>query len=237
MRKSQVPKKLIARMEGLLLTLVVLNCLRMGVHRAMLIGLLAALIATSLTSCSDGPQSEEPTQLTQAPEATATPMPTPDPTATPMPTPEPTATPMPTPEPTATPMPTPEPTPRANGNPHADTRANGNPPTPEPTATPMPTSQRRRPCRHQSQRQRPCRRQSRTATPMPTPEPTATPMPTPEPTATPMPTPEPTATPMPTPAVEPDGVEGCEDVLTREHSLGDILTDEDLIRCLHEELQ
>ena len=189
MRKSQVAKKLIARMEGLPLTLVLLNCLRMGVHRAMLIGLLAALIATSLTSCSDGPQSEEPTQLTQAPEATATPMPTPDPTATPMPTPEPTATPMPTPEPTATPMPTPEPTATPM-------------PTPEPTATPMPTPEP-------------------TATPMPTPG-QRPPMPTPEPTATPMPTPEPTATPMPTPAVEPDGVEGCEDVLTREHSLRDI---------------
>ena len=125
MRKSQVPKNLLARMEGLPLTFVVLHCLRMGVHRAMLIGLLTALIATSLTSCGDGPQSEEPAQPTQAPE----------------------------------------------------------------------------------------------------------------PTATPMPTPEPTATPMPTPAVGADGVEGCEDVLTREHSLRDILTDEDLIRCLREELQ
>ena len=161
--------------------------LRKGVHRAAQIGLLALLVTTLLAACDDGPQPESPTQPAQALGPTATPMATPEPTATPMATPEPTATPMATPEPTATPMATPEPT----------------------------------------------------ATPMPTPEPTATPMPTPEPTATPMPTPEPTATPMPTPepTVEADDVERCEDILTGEHSLRAILTDEDLLRCLREELQ
>ena len=138
-----------------------------GVHQAVQIGLLALLVAALLVACDDGSQPERPTRPAQALGPTVTPMPTPEPTATPMPTPEPTATPMPTPEPTATPMPTPKPT----------------------------------------------------ATPMPTPEPTTTP------------------TETPTPAVEADDVEGCEDVLTREHSLRAVLTDEDLIRCLREELQ
>ena len=74
--------------------------------------------------------------------------------------------------------------------------------------------------------------------PSPIVAPTTT-VPTDTPTATPTtePTPEPTATPEPTPAPVVDDMEGCEDVLTREHSLRSLLTDEDLIRCLREELQ
>ena len=90
-----------------------------------------------------------------------------------------------------------------------------------------------------------------TATPTPTPQPTATPTPTPQPTATPTPTPQPTAIPTPTPQPQPqpiatptpqppagaDDLDGCADVLTRAHSLRDLLTNEDLIQCLSEELQ
>ncbi len=61
------------------------------------------------------------------------------------------------------------------------------------------------------------------------PGPTATPTPTPEPT--------PTSTDTPTPTVETNDMEGCEDVLTKEHSLRAIFTDENLMRCLHEGLQ
>ena len=53
--------------------------------------------------------------------------------------------------------------------------------------------------------------------------------------ATPIIVPSPTVEPTVTP--EPTDVEGCEDVLTREHSLRAILTNEDLMRCVHEELQ
>ena len=102
-------------MEGLLLTFLELCCLRMGVHRAMLIGLVAALVTTSLAACGDGPQSERFAQPTQAPATMPTaalaPMPTdtPTPAATPAPTSTPTATPTqePTPTPTSTPTPTP----------------------------------------------------------------------------------------------------------------------------------
>ena len=99
----------------MLLTFLELCCLRMGVHRAMLIGLVAALVTTSLAACGDGPQSERFAQPTQAPATMPTaalaPMPTdtPTPAATPAPTSTPTATPTqePTPTPTSTPTPTP----------------------------------------------------------------------------------------------------------------------------------
>ena len=148
-----------------------------GVHQAALIGLFTLFVVALLVACEDRPQPERPIPSSQSLGPTATSLPTPGPTATSLPTPEPTATSLPTLEPTATPT--------------------------------------------------------------PTPEPTATPTPTPEPTATPTPTPEPTASPTPTPAPADGGndVEGCEDVLTKEHSLRDLLTNEDLIRCLREELQ
>ena len=88
-----------------------------------------------------------------------------------------------------------------------------------------------------------------TATPEPTPIPTTTPEPTPIPTATPEltpvsastpePTPIPTATPEPTPVstATPDSLDGdCAGALTKGHSLEKILTDEELMRCLHEKL-
>ena len=79
-----------------------------------------------------------------------------------------------------------------------------------------------------------------TATPEPTPIPTATPEPTPVSTAMPEPTPIPTATPEPTPVstAMPDSLDGdCAGALTKGHSLEKILTDEKLMRCLHERLR
>ena len=52
-----------------------------------------------------------------------------------------------------------------------------------------------------------------------------------------MPEPTTTSRETPTPAVEADDMERCEDILTREHSLRAILTDEDLLRCLRKELR
>ena len=100
---------LLAKMEGLLLTFLVLRGLQTGVHRAMLIGLLAALVATSLAACGDGPQSERSAQPTQAPATIPTGTPTPTLTPTPVPTdtptPVPTATPTPAPTDASTPTP------------------------------------------------------------------------------------------------------------------------------------
>ena len=185
--------------------------LRKGVHRAAQIGLLALLVTTLLAACDDGPQPESPTQPAQALGPTATPMATPEPTATPMPTPEPTATPMATPEPTATPMPTPEPTATPV-------------PTPEPTVEAddvercediLTGEHSLRAILTDEDLLRCLREELQTETPEPTT----------------------TSRGTPTPAVEPDDAEGCEDILTREHSLRAILTDEDLLRCLREELR
>ena len=132
------------------------------VRRAILSGLFAAVIATTLAACSDGPPSETSMPvLADTPTPTATPTPTPAPTDTPTPTATPTPTPAPTdtPTPTATPTPTPAPT-----------------DTPTPTATPTPTPA-------------PTDTPTPAATPTPTPAPTDTPTPTATPTPTPTPDP------------------------------------------------
>jgi len=104
----------------------------------------AIAFAVLVASCSGGGGGANP-GVVQAPQATATPVPTPH--GTPTPTPNPTATPTPTPKATGTPTPTPTPTPKPTGTPT---------PTPTPTATPTPTPKP-------------------TASPTPTPTPTASP--------------------------------------------------------------
>ena len=111
--------------------------MRTGLHQAILVGLLAVLVSTSLAACNEGYQSEGSVQPTQAPAtipratptlvSTNTPISAPAPTATPRPTPVPTNTPTLVPSPTATPRPTRVPT---------------NTPTlvPSPTATLTPTT-------------------------------------------------------------------------------------------------
>ena len=164
-----------------------------GVFQIARFGLLALLVTAVLVACGEGEQSAKPTQPAQEISSTATPTPTLEPTGTP--TPQATAT--PAPEVTAT-------------------------PTPQPTATSTPTPEP-------------------TATPVPTPQPTATPLPTPEPTTTPTPTPEladipaPTLTPQPAAGAKDSAI--CADVLTKEYSLSDIFTNEDLVLCLSEDLQ
>ena len=162
--------------------------MRTGLHQAILVGLLTALVSTSLAACNEGYQSEGSVQPTQAPAtipratptlvSTNTPISAPAPTATPRPTPVPTNTPTLVPSPTATPAPTPVPT---------------NTPTlvPPPTATPRPT---------RVPTNTPTLVPSPTATPTPTPVPANTPTLVPPPTATPTPTPVPTNTPKPLPS-------------------------------------
>ena len=105
---------------------LVLRGLRMGVHRAILVGLLTALVVTSLAACSDGPKSERSVQPTKAPATMPTATPTPIPTDTPTSVPTPTS--IPTPVPTDTPTPPPTPTATAT-------------PTPIPTNTPTPVAE------------------------------------------------------------------------------------------------
>ena len=106
---------MLARIESLFLTFQVLFGLRTAVHRAMLIGLLAVLVATSLAACGDGPSSERSAQPTQTsatiPTGTPTPVPTDTPTPVPTPTSVPTDTPTPVPTLTPTSVPTDTPTP------------------------------------------------------------------------------------------------------------------------------
>ena len=71
------------KMQGLLSTFFVLLDRQAGVRRFMLIGLLAALVATLLSACSDVPQYERSVQPTQAPATIPTGAPTP--TLTPVP--------------------------------------------------------------------------------------------------------------------------------------------------------
>ena len=105
-----------------------LDSLWTGVRRAILAGLLAALIATTLAACSDGPPSETPT-----PSATVTPTPAPTdtltPTSTPTQTPISTATSAPTSTLTQTPIPTATSIPISTPT-----------PLPTPISTPLPTS-------------------------------------------------------------------------------------------------
>ena len=175
----------------------VLFNLRCGVNQGTRFALCSLTVVALLTACDGGNLSERPTQPAQAVITTAPQAQVLEPTTTPVPAPEPTTTPVPAPEPTTTPVPTPEPTATLL-------------PTPEPTATLLPT-----------------------------PEPTATPLPTPEPTATPTATPEPTATPTATPQLVAGSEDSdiCANFLTKGHSLQAIFTDEDLVRCLSEQLQ
>ena len=156
-----MPRVLLANMEGLLLKFLLLHGLEKRLHRAILVGLLAALIASSLAACGDGPQSERPLQSAQTPGTipTGTPMPVPTdaPQPTPTPTPVPTNTPTPVPTPTPTPVPTDTPTPTSTPTPTLT-------PTPVPTDTPAPTP-----------------------TPVPSDSPTSTSTPVPSDTPTPAP--------------------------------------------------
>ena len=135
-----MPGDLLARIEGLLLTFLVLWGLRMGVLRAMLIGLLASLVTMSLAACGDGPQSERAEQPSQTPSTMPTATPTPVPTNTPTPVPTPTPTLTPTPVPTDTPTSVPTPTPTLTPTPvPTDTPTSVPTPTPTLTPTPVPT--------------------------------------------------------------------------------------------------
>ena len=71
-------------MQGILPSFLEFCRLNVGNCRATLIGLAAAFVTTSLAACSEGPLSERPAQLTQAPAATPSAAPTPVPTDTPI---------------------------------------------------------------------------------------------------------------------------------------------------------
>ena len=220
-----------------------------GAARVALVAGLTLIAVTLLSACGDGAQATQ--SLVSKSASTATPEPTPIPTTTPEPTPIPTATPEPTPVSTATPdsldgdcagaltkghslekiltdeelmrclheklITEPTPIPAATPIPIVTPEpAHVSSPTPIPTATPEPT-----------------------LVSSPTPIPTETPEPTLIHSTTPGPTPISTATPEPTPVSSPtpDSLDGdCEGVLTKGHSLGKILTNEKLMRCLHEHL-
>ena len=105
-------RHLLVRIAHLHLMFLVHRGWQMGVSRAMPIGLLAVLGATSLAACS-----EEPPTPSDAPASTATATATLTPVPTESPTPVPTATPTNTPEPTAISTATPVPTPVAELSP------------------------------------------------------------------------------------------------------------------------
>ena len=220
-----------------------------GAAWVALVAGLTLIAVTLLSACGDGAQATQ--SLVSKSASMATSEPTPIPTTTPEPTPIPTATPEPTPVSTATPdsldgdcagaltkghslekiltdeelmrclheklITEPTPIPAATPIPIVTPEpAHVSSPTPIPTATPEPT-----------------------LVSSPTPIPTETPEPTLIHSTTPGPTPISTATPEPTPVSSPtpDTLDGdCEGVLTKGHSLGKILTNEKLMRCLHEHL-